>query len=218
MVIGSHQKVRTIESEIYIRVNGNEINRVHSVKSLGVHIDEHFTWSVHIDKLCKKIASAIGVLKRIRPFITTNRAVQVYKALIQPHFDYCCSVWDGFGDTLSCKLQKLQNRAARVITRSSYDTSAGTLLDSLCWDNLFIRRKKLTASVMFKALKGKTPSYLFRPVLNPWHRVQFTKLGNEIKFAQATDELPKAKLLLQWGAIVEQSSPRNTKASNVIAI
>ena len=160
MVIASHQKVRTIDSEINIRVNGNEINRVHSVKSLGVHIDEHFTWSVHIDKLCKKIASAIGVLKRIRPFITTNTAVQVYKAMIQPHFDYCCSVWDGFGDTLSCKLQKLQNRAARVITRSSYDTSADILLDSLCWDNLFIRRKKLKASVMFKALKGKTPSYL----------------------------------------------------------
>ena len=39
-----------------------------------------------------------------------------------------------------------------------------------------------------------------------------------MKFAQATDELPKAKRLLQWGAIVEQSSDRNTNASNVIAI
>lgn len=78
MVIGSHQKLRTIVSEINIRVNGNEINKVKSVKSLEVHIDEHLTWSVHIDKLCKKIASAIGALRRIRPFITiTKTAVQV---------------------------------------------------------------------------------------------------------------------------------------------
>ena len=81
MVIGSHQKVRTMDREIDIRVNGNEINRVNSVKSLGVHIVEHLTWSVHIDILCKKIASAISVLKRITSFITINTDLQVYKAL-----------------------------------------------------------------------------------------------------------------------------------------
>ena len=62
-------------------------------------------------KLRKKVASAIEALKRIRPFVTTRTAVQVYQALIQPHFDYCCSVWDGFGETLSNKIQKLQNQA-----------------------------------------------------------------------------------------------------------
>jgi hypothetical protein len=40
----------------------------------------------------------------------------------------------------STKLQKLQNRAARVIMRSSYDTDASVLLDSLRWDNLSLRR------------------------------------------------------------------------------
>ena len=78
------------------------------------------------------------VLKRIRPFITKNAAVQVCKALIKPHFDYCRSVWDGLGDTLSSKLQKMQNQAARVIIRSSYDIRASTLLDSLHWHNLTI--------------------------------------------------------------------------------
>ena len=54
-------------------------------KSLGVHIDSHLSWPVHTDK----IASAIGALiKRIKPFITTSTAIQVYHALIQPHFGY----------------------------------------------------------------------------------------------------------------------------------
>ena len=47
MVIASHQKVRTMDSEINITVNGNEINRVNSVKFLGVHIDEHLAWSTY---------------------------------------------------------------------------------------------------------------------------------------------------------------------------
>ena len=49
----------------------------------------------------------------------------------EPQFDYCSSVWDGLNESLSNKLQKLQNWAARVITRSNYDGSAGDLLENL---------------------------------------------------------------------------------------
>ena len=141
MTIGSRQKLRTIDDAITIKISECEINRVDSVKSLGVYIDNHLTWTKHIDKISKKIASAIGALKRFRPYITTNTAVQVYQALIQPHFDHCCSVWDGLGETISCKMQKLQNRAARVIMRVNYDVSAGFLLDALHWDNFSLRRE-----------------------------------------------------------------------------
>ena len=42
--------------------------------------------------------------------------------------------------TLSDKLQKLQNRAVRVLTHSSYDADANQLITDLGWDNLEIRR------------------------------------------------------------------------------
>ena len=45
-------------------------------------------------------------------------------------------------EMLSTKLQKLQNRAIRVM-RTSYDTNAGMLLDTLHLNNLSLRRKKL---------------------------------------------------------------------------
>ena len=65
------------------------------------------------------MSSAIGALKRTRPFISESTVLQIYQALILPHFDYCGFVWDELNVTLSDKLQKLQNRTARVITRSS---------------------------------------------------------------------------------------------------
>ena len=82
-----------------IRIDDREMNRVYSVKSLGLHIDRHLTRSGHIEKVCKKISSAIGALKRIRSFITAKTAIQVSTALIQPHFDCCCSPWDGLGSS-----------------------------------------------------------------------------------------------------------------------
>ena len=52
----------------------------------------------------------------------------IYKSLVQPYLDYCSSVWGYCSKSLSQKLQKLQNRAARVITFSNYDRSTDELL------------------------------------------------------------------------------------------
>ena len=85
--------------------------------------------------------------------------VSVYNSLIKPHFDYCSLVWDGLSDQLSDKLQKLQNRAARVILKANYGTSSSLLLDILKWDKLVIRRKKHKAIMMFKSLNEQAPVY-----------------------------------------------------------
>ena len=100
------------------------------IKYLGLTIDSQLSWSKHVDEICKKASSAINALKRVRPFISTDVAVQIYNALILPHFDYCSPVWDCMSGYLSDKLQKLQNRAARAIAKSPFDTSSNLLLDS----------------------------------------------------------------------------------------
>lgn len=161
MVIGSRQKLRTEENnDIRIEIDSKTIERVRHTKSLGLTIDDRLSWSKHIDELCKKISSGVGALKQVRPFISTSTAVQIYNALILPYFDYCSPVWDGLCNQFSDKLQKLQNRAARVITRTSYDTSSSILLDMLHWDTLSTRRKKMKAIIMFKSLNNKVPEYL----------------------------------------------------------
>lgn len=87
---------------------------------------------------------------------------EVFTPLSQRHEPErsCSSVWDECNVTLCDKLQKLQNRAARVITKSSYDVSAHHLLTSLRQDNLAKGRKKLKAILMFKILNGLSPDYL----------------------------------------------------------
>ena len=161
MVIGSNQRIHTLSNnQIDIEIDGKSIKKVKEAKSLGLLIDEDLSWAKHIEEISKKISSAIGALKRMKPFISESTALQIYQALILPHFDYCSPVWDELSVTLSDKLQKVQNRAARVITRSSYDTSASILLNRLNWHNLSTRRKKLKATLRFKIIKGLSPEYL----------------------------------------------------------
>ena len=124
-------------------MDGKPINRFSEAKSLGVQIDEHLTWAPHVENISKKIASAIGALKRVRQFIDTGTVLKIYEALIQLQFDYCSIVWDSVNNTLNDKLQKLQNRAARTITKSnSYNASSSKLFTKLDWDDLSTHRKK----------------------------------------------------------------------------
>ena len=140
MIIGSRQRLNAQCEEINISIDDRTIRRVDHTKSLGLTVE--LSWSKHVDEISKKVSSAIGALKRVRPFIPTDVAVQIYNALILPHFDYCSPVWDGMSGCLSDKLQKLQNRAARVITQSPVDTSSNLLLAMLKWEKLSLRRKK----------------------------------------------------------------------------
>ena len=60
MLIGSRQRISTFNSEPALAINNIPVKRVSHTKSLGIHIDQHLSWNVHIVNLCKKVASGIG--------------------------------------------------------------------------------------------------------------------------------------------------------------
>ena len=76
---------------------------------------------------------------------------------MQPYFDYCSQVWGGLGSTLSDKLQRLQNRAAPIITKCGYDVRSCVLLQHLNLDNLETRRNQQLATLMFKVRNSMVP-------------------------------------------------------------
>ena len=162
MLIGSRRRLSatTTGHSLTVQIKGHEIDRVPHTKSLGVHIDQNLSWSKHVNETAKIVSSGIGALKRLRPFICKDTAILLYRALIEPYFDYCCPVWDGLSYELADKLQKLQNRAIRVITKSDHYSSATALRGELGWDNLCTRRKKQKLKLMFKTLNAQSPEYL----------------------------------------------------------
>ena len=160
MLIGSRQRISTFQDAPALTINNVPVKQVSHTKSLGTHIDENLSWNVHIQKLCKKVASGIGAIKRIRPYVHFATMKLIYNCLIQPYFDYCSIIWDSCGSTLADKLQKLQNRAARVLTSSSYDTNADYLFDKLGWKKLASQRKMAKAIMVYKSLNGLAPDYL----------------------------------------------------------
>ena len=62
-----------------------------------------------------KVSSRIRILKCVMPCLTLLTAQTVNKSIIQPLFDNCGVVLDTCHETSSLRLQRLQNRARRVI-------------------------------------------------------------------------------------------------------
>ena len=212
MIIGSRQRLLVHNDEqISIQIDGKAIKRVNETKSLGLQIDEHLTWTRLVENISKKIASAIGALKRVRQFIDTSTAQTIYGALIQPYFDYCSSVWDGLNVTLNDKLQKLQNRAARVIAKSRYYASSSNLFSKLGWDNLLTRRKKQKAILMFKIINELTPLYL-RELF------EYRSTGYNLRKSENTLFVPKPRTnygkrsFSYNGAVLWNELPQNIRA------
>ena len=82
--------------------------------------------------------------------------IKVYNSLIQPYFDYCNVVWGNCNKGLSEKLQRLQNRAARVLMSESYDSNLDDLFRALRWSRLYYQRLEQKAILMYKTLHGMT--------------------------------------------------------------
>ena len=77
MIIGSRQRLHSQSDEIDICIDDKMIKRVDHTKSLGLTIDAQLSWSKHVDEICKKASSATGALKRVRPFISKDFAVEI---------------------------------------------------------------------------------------------------------------------------------------------
>ena len=79
---------------------------------------------------------------------------------IVPHFRYCCSVWGCAGSTEINQLQKLQKRAARIVTNSSYDAPSRPLIEGLGWKTIQELIQNESETMVFKSLNGLAPQYL----------------------------------------------------------
>ena len=150
MIVATQFRLKHLEHQFNIHVDCKPLSRDETYKYLGVEVDQSLTWSAHVDKIAKKISGGIGVLRRVKHLVTNHTLITMYNSLVLPYYDYCSIVWGSCRERMCNRLQTLQNRAARVVTSSSYDRRSVEILDELGWDNLETRRKRQLATIMFK--------------------------------------------------------------------
>ena len=62
-------------------------------KYLGVQIDKNLTWKNQVKSVTEKASRRIGFLKYANHFIPEAIVKTLDTSIVEPHFQYCCSVW-----------------------------------------------------------------------------------------------------------------------------
>ena len=105
MLIGTKQIIKSISNlQLNVVIENNPVKQVIECKTLWVTVDQHLSWKSNTENMCKKITSRISALRRLKGFVDRQTLVSVHNAIVRPYFDYCCEVWDVFGETQSKRL------------------------------------------------------------------------------------------------------------------
>ena len=99
----------------------------------------------------------MGLLSRIRYCLAKKASLCVFNTLIEHVFTYVDVVWSELSLECSTSLQRLQNRAARIIAKCDSSTKA---FNKLNWKNLETKRKLHICIFVYKCLKNLVPDYL----------------------------------------------------------
>ena len=147
-------------SNVNIQINNQPLRHVTTAKYLGMFIDQNLKWDHHIDNMVSKISAKIGILRSLRNVVPINTMKLLYNAIVQPHFDYADLVYDSTSETNKARLQKLQTRAARLITGSKARASRNEMFKKLNWMSLQNRRNFHKCIQMYKCMNNLAPDYL----------------------------------------------------------
>ena len=147
------KKDQTDTSGINLDFLGQSIQSEESVKLLGVTLDYKLNFDPDISNICKKAASQLNVLKRLKPFIGFAEKEILVQSFVYSNFNYCPLVWY-FSSTKSLqKIEKIQERALRFLHNdhvSSYDD----LLLKSNRSTMLVSRQRILCIEIFKTLKN----------------------------------------------------------------
>lgn len=96
LIFASKKKLKTLQNiPNTIRFSqGNLLKRATCTKFLGVKIDQHLNWDLHIEELSRKITKSIGIIFKSRYFLPTNVMTSLYSTSLSRdlRFHEICTV------------------------------------------------------------------------------------------------------------------------------
>ena len=120
----------------------------------------------HVNHICRAAFLSLHKIGKIRSFLDRQTTERLVHAFISSRLDNCNSLLFGLPDNQLAKLQRIQNSAARLVTRCSPDSHITPILHDLHWLPVKLRIDYKVILLTYKCIHGIAPSYLSDLVQN----------------------------------------------------
>jgi hypothetical protein len=159
-VVHFHSRYLNIVPVTDIAIGDYSIPVSDQVHNLGSIFDKHLTMSSHINNICRSASLALRNIGRVRKYLDQTTTERLVHAFITSRLDYCNSLLYGVPEKDLNKLQRLQNSAARLVTRTKLRDHITPVLRTLHWLPV---RQRITFKILlivYKIVNQIAPAYL----------------------------------------------------------
>ena len=111
---------KQINYDLKIKINGKRLYPSSHVKYLGIFIDSHLNWSFHSDALASRLSRANGMLLKIKHYVSKNTLRSIYFGIFSSLISYGAQIWGQRINKHIHRLEKLQNKAIRIINFANF--------------------------------------------------------------------------------------------------
>ena len=159
MLSGTKLRLAQIDT-VSLSINNCTIPFQHSVKYLGVALDQTLSMQNHISNVCRSTFLALRRIASIRPYLSVHSTRVLIHALVMSRLDYCNSTLSGIPSEHLARLQRVQNNAARLVLKKRKRDHVSPLLKELHWLPISYRIQFKLATMAFRHFENSLPPYL----------------------------------------------------------
>jgi hypothetical protein len=193
-------------SNITLEICDSHITQSSIAKNLGVIFDSNISMDKQIANISKCCFMHLKNIRSIRNLLTDVAAATLIHSLVSTKLDYCNSLLYGLPKYKIKKMQRIQNVAARILTKSNNDCNIKAILKDLHWLPVEERIRFKILLLVFRALKGNSPEYLRElfTVYAPSRALRSANKGQLI--------VPKTRLKTYGDRALSSAGPREWNA------
>ena len=109
---------KTRRPEYNLLIDLNVVKGSADVEMLGLILDNTLSFEKHIAKLCQTALYKLQALRRIRKYLTLEKARVLGNAFVDSQFNYAPLIWMFCKKSIYFKIQKIHHKTLRVIYQS----------------------------------------------------------------------------------------------------
>lgn len=143
-----------------VTVGEAKIQPVPYVKNLGVYMDMHLTFSKQVSAICASSNYHLRRISSIRKYLTENACKTAVQSTVISRLEYCNGMLCNLRDCEQQRLKRIQNKAARIVTKTPRQQHIKPVLRRLNWLPVVSRVVYKLTTIVFKCLNGLCPDYL----------------------------------------------------------
>lgn len=172
-------------SKYNILINDSFLEEVNNTKHLGLVIDKHLNWNLHINKICSKIASGLYALRQMYHISNINTLKSIYHAFIHAHIAFGISLYGSTSNQNMNKILILQKKAIRIMLHLKWNESVKTLFPILGILTVY-------SVYIFETIIHVKKNFCYIPKMGANHKYH-TRNRNNLAFTPHTLEFYKKK-------------------------